>query len=121
MNSQAHSTERENIATLAKSLFDRGLRFGSSGNISVKLDDGWLLTPTGSSMGNLDPARISLLDESGNLLAGDAPSKEAFLHRSIHNKRKKAGAVVHLHSTHSVAVSCLHGIDPQNVLPPLTA
>ncbi|MGB0867454.1 MAG: class II aldolase/adducin family protein, partial [Granulosicoccaceae bacterium] len=107
INKQAHSTEREEIARLAKSIFDRGLTFGSSGNISLKVDGGWLMTPTGSTMGNIDPARISLLDEAGNLLDGDAPSKESFLHQCVYKQRPKAGAVVHLHSTHSVAVSCL--------------
>lgn len=113
--------QREEIATLAKSLFDRGLTFGSSGNISVRLDDGWLMTPTGSSMGDLDPARISRLDAQGRHIGGDAPTKEAFLHTAMYDQRPRAGAIVHLHSTHSVAVSCLHDVDPANVLPPLTA
>lgn len=112
---------REQIAHLAKSLFDRGLTFGSSGNISVRVDDGWLMTPTGSSMGDLDPARISLLDEAGNWRSGDKPTKEAFLHLTMYRQRAQSAAVVHLHSTHSVAVSCLADLDPQNVLPPITA
>ena len=112
---------RDDIVRLARSLFDRGLTFGSSGNISVRLEDGWLMTPTGSSLGDLDPARISRLDGDGRLTAGDEPTKEAFLHTAMYDQRPKAGAIVHLHSTHSVAVSCLHGIDPKNVLPPLTA
>ncbi|MEM7318343.1 MAG: 3-oxo-tetronate 4-phosphate decarboxylase [Pseudomonadota bacterium] len=112
---------RDDISRLARSLFDRGLTFGSSGNISIRLDDGWLMTPTGSSLGDLDPARISRLDTNGNLLAGDPPTKESFLHTVMYQQRPRAGAIVHLHSTHSVAVSCLHGIDPKNVLPPLTA
>lgn len=95
---------REDIARLAKSLFDRGLTFGSSGNISVRLDDGWLMTPTGSSMGDLDPARISRLDRDGHHIAGDKPTKEAFLHTAMYGRRPKAGAIVHLHSTHSVAM-----------------
>ncbi len=112
---------RDRIAGMAKSLFDRGLTFGSTGNISVRLDDGWLMTPTGSSMGDLDPGRISRLDAAGALVSGDAPTKEAFLHIAVYERRPRAGAVVHLHSTHSVAVSCLHDIDERNVLPPLTA
>ena len=112
---------REDIARLARSLFDRGLTFGASGNISVRLDDGWLMTPTGSSMGEIDPARISRLDAKGNHIGGDAPTKEAFLHTAMYAQRPRARAIVHLHSTHSVAVSCLRGIDPANVLPPLTA
>lgn len=112
---------REDIARFGKSLFDRGLTCGSSGNISVRVEDGWLLTPTNSCMGHLDPARISKLDWDGNLLSGDAPSKEAFLHRAMYEERGSAGAIVHLHSTHSVAVSCMPNVDPCNVLPPLTA
>ena len=113
--------QREKIARLAHSLFSRGLTAGSSGNISVRLDDGWLLTPTNACLGELDPARISHLDWSGQLLSGDPPSKEAFLHRSMYEERQSAGAIVHLHSTHSAAVSCMSGLDPENCIPPLTA
>lgn len=112
---------RDQISRLAKSLFDRGLTFGSSGNISVRLEDGWLMTPTGSSLGDLDPARISRLDAQGNHVDGDPPTKEAFLHMAMYDRRGRAGAIVHLHSTHSVAVSCLCGLDTANLLPPLTA
>jgi len=112
---------REKISIYGKSLFDRGLTSGSSGNISARLDDGWLLTPTNSCMGRLDPARIAKLDDAGNLVSGDPPSKEAFLHASVYSERPEDGAVVHLHSTHSVAVSCLPGINHDDVLPPLTA
>lgn len=112
---------RDRICRLARSLFERGLTFGATGNISVRLDDGWLMTPTGCSMGELDPARLSRLDASGALVDGDPPTKESFLHRVMYDHRPRAGAVVHLHSTHSVAVSCMDGIDPADVLPPLTA
>jgi ribulose-5-phosphate 4-epimerase/fuculose-1-phosphate aldolase len=113
---------RDRIATTGRSLYDRGLTHGSTGNISVLLADGrWLVTPTGSSFGSLDPARISLLDAAGRLLAGDPPSKEAVLHRAMYRARPRAGAVVHLHSTHSVAVSVIADVDAADVLPPLTA
>lgn len=112
---------RDEIARLAKSMFDRGLTFGASGNISARLEDGWLMTPTGVSLGDLDPARISKLDGAGRHVAGDKPTKESFLHLAMYEERPKAGAVVHLHATHSVAVSCLADIDPADVLPPLTA
>ena len=114
---------REEIVRTAKSIFDRGLTHGSTGNISAKLEDGWLLTPTGSSLGTLDPARLSKLDWNGNLISGDKPSKENFLHLAMYEERAKAniGAVVHLHSTHSVAVSVLADVDPNDVLPPITA
>lgn len=117
----SETSTRDEIAMLAKSMYDRGLTFGSSGNISVKLDDGWLMTPTGVSMGEIDPARIAKLDVSGHHLSGDKPTKETFLHLAMYEQRAKAGAVVHLHSTHSVAVSCLADIDHANVLPPITA
>jgi len=113
--------QREQICEFARSLFERGLTFGASGNISVRLDDGWLLTPTNSSMGRLDPAKISKLDSDGQLLSGDPPSKEAFLHSAVYDERPSDTAIVHLHSTHSVAVSCLPDVDPENVLPPITA
>jgi len=112
---------REAITRFGKSIFDRGLTFGSSGNISVKVDDGWLMTPTNASLGNLDPACISKLDDHGNHVSGDVPTKETFLHIAMYEERPKTGAVVHLHSTHSVAVSCLADVDPKDVLPPITA
>jgi 3-dehydro-4-phosphotetronate decarboxylase len=112
---------REDIATFGEMLTGLGLAHGSTGNISVRLDDGWLITPTNSRMGQLDPARIARLDRNGRLIAGDKPSKEAFLHQSVYAMRPGAGAIVHLHSTHSVAVSCLAEVDADDVLPPLTA
>ena len=116
------SKAREHICQTASSLFERGLTHGSTGNISVRLDDcGWLMTPTGSSLGTLDPTRISKLDSSGRHIDGDKPTKEAFLHTTMYDKRPASGAVVHLHSTYSVAVSCLEEIDHHNCLPPITA
>ncbi len=115
------SQAREAMTATARSLFERGLTHGSTGNISVRLGDQFLVTPTGSSFGNLDPARISRLDAQGRLQAGDPPSKEAVLHQAMYQQRTGAQAVVHLHSIHSVAVSVLADIDPADVLPPLTA
>ena len=112
---------REQIAAFGRSLFERGLTAGSSGNISARLDDGWLLTPTNACLGQLDPARIAKLDWSGRLVAGDPPSKEAPLHRAMYDERAGAGAIVHLHSTHSAAVSCMDGLDAADCIPPLTA
>ena len=112
---------RERIAMHGKSLFDRGLTAGSSGNISVRLPDGILVTPTNSCLGRVDPDRISKLDWDGALLEGDQPSKEAFLHMSVYRARPEEDAIVHLHSSYSVAVSCLSDIDKHNVLPPITA
>jgi 3-dehydro-4-phosphotetronate decarboxylase len=112
---------RDHIALLGKSLYDRGLAHGSAGNISVKLDDGWLMTPTNSCLGRLDPARMSRLDAQGRLLSGDKPSKETFLHLAMYGERARCGAVVHLHSVHAVALSCLKGLTADDVFPPITA
>jgi len=118
----AETLVRDDIAKVGKSLFDRGLTFGSTGNISVRLPDGgWLMTPTNASLGELDPARLSRFDAAGRHTGGDKPTKEAVLHLAMYGERADAGAVVHLHSTHSVAVSLLEGVDPADVLPPLTA
>lgn len=103
-------------------MFDRGMTVGSSGNISARTEDGaWLMTPTNSCMGRLDPARISKVGAKGNLISGDSPTKEAFLHLSMYERRTESGAIVHLHSTHSVAVSVLSDIDPKQPIPPITA
>jgi 3-dehydro-4-phosphotetronate decarboxylase len=112
---------REQICELGRSIFDRGLTHGSTGNISARCDDGWLLTPTGSNLGKLDPAKLSKLDWNGKLMSGNAPSKEAFLHLAMYQERGSNGAVVHLHATHSVAISVLEDLDPKDLLPPLTA
>jgi ribulose-5-phosphate 4-epimerase/fuculose-1-phosphate aldolase len=112
--------QREQIVEFGRSLFERGLSAGSSGNLSVRLDDGWLLTPTNASLGRLDPARLSKLDWEGRLVGGEPPSKEAFLHRAMYRQRGAAGAIVHLHSTHSAAVSCMCGLNHDDCIPPLT-
>jgi ribulose-5-phosphate 4-epimerase/fuculose-1-phosphate aldolase len=112
--------QREQIVEFGRSLFERGLSAGSSGNLSVRLDDGWLLTPTNASLGRLDPARLSKLDWEGRLVSGEPPSKEAFLHRAMYRQRGAAGAIVHLHSTHSAAVSCMCGLNHDDCIPPLT-
>ncbi len=113
---------RDDICRFGRSLFERGLTPGSSGNISVRLDDGgWLVTPTNASLGVLDPARISRLDNQNRLVSGDPPTKEIPLHGALYETRGGARAIVHLHSTHSVALSMLPEIDPRSVLPPMTA
>ncbi len=116
------SVLRERICRHGASLFRRGLTFGSSGNISVAHPDGgWLMTPTNSSLGDLDPARLARLDGQGRHSGGDKPTKEDFLHQVMYAQRAGTQAVVHLHSTHAVAVSCLEGIDTGDCIPPITA
>ena len=112
---------RARIVEVGKSLFDRGYGVGSSGNISVRLGDGILITPTNTSLGRLDPARIAKVADDGTPVSGDLPSKEAFLHLAVYARRPEMRAVVHLHSTYAVALSTLSPGDPQNVLPPITA
>jgi ribulose-5-phosphate 4-epimerase/fuculose-1-phosphate aldolase len=112
---------REQICLLAKSMFDRGLTGGSTGNISARLADGGLLvSPTGTSFGRLDPARLSRFDAAGTLIGGDAPTKEMPLHQAFYDTRSTAGAVVHLHSCHAVALSMMPDADAEDFLPPLT-
>lgn len=112
---------REQICLLAKSLFDRGLTGGSTGNISARLADGGLLvSPTGTSFGRLDPGRLSRFNTEGVLIEGDAPTKEMPLHSAFYETRSSAGAVVHLHACHSVALSMMPDANEDNFLPPLT-
>jgi ribulose-5-phosphate 4-epimerase/fuculose-1-phosphate aldolase len=111
---------RDAIVGWGRALSHRGLSPGSSGNISVRTENGWLMTPTGSSLATLESASISRLDGDGHHLAGDPPTKEARLHLAMYAERPDMEAIVHLHSTHAVAVACLEKVDPDNVLPPLT-
>lgn len=102
-------------------MFDRGLTGGSTGNISARADDGGLLvSPTGTSFGRLDPARLARFDANGRFIDGDKPTKEMPLHSAFYDTRTTTGAVVHLHSCHSVAWSMMPEVDPDNFLPPMT-
>ncbi|MFL5254936.1 MAG: aldolase [Rhodopila sp.] len=111
---------RQLLCELAASLFARGFSVGSAGNVSVRLPDGYLMTPTNSSLGRLDPVRLSKLDAGFRHIDGDKPSKEVFMHRAFYQAREDAGAVVHLHSTQATAVSCLPDVDVSQPIPPLT-
>jgi 3-dehydro-4-phosphotetronate decarboxylase len=117
MNEQ---TARDGLVRWGKSLFDRGLTAGSSGNMSVKLDDGFLFTPTNSCLGFLEPDRLSKLDPSGKHISGDPPTKELPLHFAFYTARPSAAAVVHLHSTFATAISCLTDVDVEDALPAMT-
>ncbi|HET8527634.1 MAG TPA: 3-oxo-tetronate 4-phosphate decarboxylase [Gaiellaceae bacterium] len=111
---------RDEIVETGRTLAARGLSPGTSGNLSARVDGGFLMTPTDSSLGSLDPARLSRLDEHGGHVGGDPPTKEVWLHLAMYAERPEARAIVHLHSTHAVAVACLDGVDEDDVLPPLT-
>ena len=108
------------LVELAKSLFARGYSVGSAGNISVRVAGGYLITPTNSCLGRLDPDRVARLDENFAHVAGDQPSKEVFMHRAMYRADPETGAVVHLHSTMATAVACLADVDPASAVPPLT-
>lgn len=111
---------RDHLARLSRSLFERGYSVGSAGNISLRLDDGYLITPTNSCLGFLEPDRISKLDFDGKHVSGDKPSKEIFLHTAFYDTRPNVGAVVHLHSTYATLMSCMQDIDPEDCIRPLT-
>jgi len=108
------------LVAVGRSLFERGLSPGTSGNLSVRVDDGFLVTPTNVSLGELAADRLTRLDAAGSHTGGDPPTKEAGLHLAIYAERPDANAIVHLHCTHAVAVSCLDDVDAEDVLPPLT-
>jgi 3-dehydro-4-phosphotetronate decarboxylase len=111
---------REAMVEHGRLLFGRGFSVGSAGNISVRLADGFLITPTNSCLGRLDPARISKLDAEYRHVSGDKPSKEVFMHRAFLATRPEAQAVVHLHSTHATAIACLAQPGEEAPIPPLT-
>lgn len=121
VDTTSHAEQRRHLVDLGASLFARSLTFGRTGNLSVRAGDAVLVTPTGVSLGALSVDALSVIDLSGRHVAGARPSKEAFLHAAVYRARPDAGAVVHTHSAHSVAVSCLADVDPHDVLPPLTA
>lgn len=111
---------RDEICLWGRSMFERGLTSGASGNLSARLPDGVLLTPTNACLGFLDPARLSRLDAAGRHVAGDPPTKEVPLHLAVYQARPQAGGIVHLHSTHATALSCLADVSPTDAIPPIT-
>jgi ribulose-5-phosphate 4-epimerase/fuculose-1-phosphate aldolase len=121
MSTTNETRARDEIVAAARSLFSRGLTHGSTGNISIRDGERIYVTPTGSSLGTVEPEELSVIDASGAHVEGPRPSKEAFLHAAVLRARPADAAVVHTHSTHSAAVSCLAGLDPDDAIPPLTA
>ncbi len=112
---------RSAMAGLGASLFSRGYAVGGAGNLSARLPDGSILvTPTNSSLGRLDPGRLAKVSPTGDLLAGDKPSKEAPFHLALYRADPGIGAVCHLHSTYLTALSCLNGLDTDDALRPFT-
>lgn len=111
---------RQEMARLCKSLFDRGFSVGTAGNVSARVDDGLLMTPTNCRLGDLEPDQIAKIDLDGKQVAGDRPSKEVFLHQALYDSRPGTGAVVHLHSTWATALSCMQDVNPDDCIPALT-
>ncbi|WP_171171704.1 3-oxo-tetronate 4-phosphate decarboxylase [Ruegeria sp. HKCCA0370] len=111
---------RQQMSDLCASLFERGFSVGTAGNVSARLHDGILMTPTNSTLGVINPERIAKIDLDGNHVSGDNPTKEVFLHQAFYETRPETGAVVHLHSTWATALSCLEDINPDDCIPPLT-
>jgi ribulose-5-phosphate 4-epimerase/fuculose-1-phosphate aldolase len=114
------SALREEICTVGRSLYERKYTVGSAGNISARVDDGWLITPTDACLGRLDPSRISKVSAGGEWVGGDKPSKTLLLHRAVYDNNPQVGAVVHTHSTHLVALTLAGVWDVDDVLPPIT-
>lgn len=112
---------REQLSAYGHSLFARGYSCGTSGNLSVRLDDGaFLMSPTNVSLGRLDPAQLSLLDPDGRHVGGPPPTKESWLHLAMYASRPQDTAVVHLHSTYAAALSCRTDLAPDDCVPALT-
>lgn len=111
---------REEICTTGASLYQRGYTVGSAGNISARLDDGWLITPTDACLGRLDPAAIAKVDLAGNAVSGGSPSKTLALHRGIYARNAQIRGIVHTHSTHLVALTLAGVWSEADVLPPIT-
>ncbi|WP_223513841.1 aldolase [Pseudomonas sp. GL-B-19] len=111
---------REEICDVGRSLYQRGYTVGSAGNISARLDDGWLITPTDVCLGRLDPTAIAKVNLAGEWVSGDKPSKTLALHRQVYDRNPGVGGVVHTHSTHLVALTLAGVWQPNDILPPLT-
>jgi len=111
---------REEICDVGSQLYSRRYTVGSAGNISARLDDGWLITPTDACLGRLDPAAISKVNLAGEWVSGDRPSKTLALHREVYDRNPGVGGVVHTHSTHLVALTLAGVWQQDDILPPLT-
>jgi 3-dehydro-4-phosphotetronate decarboxylase len=111
---------REEICTIGASLYERGYTVGTAGNISARLDDGWLITPSDACLGRLDPAAIVKVDAAGHTISGGQPSKTLALHRGIYARNPRTRGIVHTHSTHLVALTLAGVWSETDVLPPIT-
>ena len=112
---------RQKLVDAGQMICSAGLSRGSAGNISLLLPNGNILvTPTGSSLANLDPEHLSLVSPSNQLLSGEPPTKEVSMHLAYYQASSTIGAVIHVHSPYAVAVSCLVDLNMDDCLPPIT-
>jgi 3-dehydro-4-phosphotetronate decarboxylase len=111
---------RDEICRVGRSLFERAYVHATAGNISVRLDDGFLITPTDACLGTLAPQRLARLDANGVQTGGDRASKTFALHRRIYASEPTARCVIHTHSTHLVALSLAGVWSKADILPPIT-
>jgi ribulose-5-phosphate 4-epimerase/fuculose-1-phosphate aldolase len=111
---------REELCRVGASLYARGYVHASAGNLSARLTDGFLITPTDACLGTLDPARLARLDPQGRQLSGDPASKTLALHRRIYDAAAEARCVVHTHSTHLVALTLAGVWSADDIVPPIT-
>ncbi|AWB65861.1 aldolase [Saccharobesus litoralis] len=114
------ASAKQKLMAFAESIFNRGLTAGASANMSIKTDTGWVITPTNSCFGFLDADRLSVLDQQGNLISGDKPSKEFLLHKAFYDQRPDDTCVLHLHSTYATALSCLPCANTSDAVPSYT-
>jgi ribulose-5-phosphate 4-epimerase/fuculose-1-phosphate aldolase len=113
-------SERLALCRAAARLAARGLSPGTSGNVSVRVPGGWIVTPTNAPLDALEPESLSFMSASGEHRGGAPPTKERLLHAAVYEARADCGAIVHLHSTYAVAYACLRGLDPRDALAPIT-
>jgi ribulose-5-phosphate 4-epimerase/fuculose-1-phosphate aldolase len=111
---------REEICAVGRLLYGRGYTVGSAGNISARLDDGWLITPTDACLGRMTPQAIAKVNLAGEWVSGDKPSKTLALHRQVYDRNPGVGGVVHTHSTHLVALTLAGVWHADDILPPIT-
>ena len=118
--STAENALREEIAQTGADLYRRRYTVGSAGNISARLEDGWLITPTDACLGHLDPTAIAKVDLAGQWVSGEKPSKTLALHRAVYDHHPSMHGVVHTHSTHLVALTLAGVWREDDVLPPIS-
>lgn len=117
---QHEQSLREEICQVGADLFSRGYTTGTAGNISARLKDGWLITPTDACLGHLQPENIAKVNSHGEWVSGDKPSKTLSLHRQVYQRNPDAHGVVHTHSTHLVQLTLAGVWRQESILPPLT-